>query len=140
VKFDLEKILNAHNLLPKTKNHIIDPLIELLGYSSTEDKSTVTTREGPEDAGYVLKTTDTKTKLRFSIIPIDPGWKQSREVPDTFRFLIALASPKGIELLPEIIDKARLKQSTITKDLRKQARQAQTRNQSLKLSNQHNST
>lgn len=58
------------------------------------------------------------------VITIDPDWKRSREVPDTFRFLLAIASPRGIDLLPAIIDKARLKQSTITKELRIQARKA----------------
>lgn len=215
VKFDLEKILNQHNLLPKTtgeagkilqelwdryrrkmrdlgshggkirvRNHIIDPLIEVLGYASVDDGGSINTREGDEDAGFVLKAADNKSKLRiwtvetgidleapvkrgyayrFSymriaqrvllaaqermgiltngielrilisdsarpdsqvVITIDPDWKRSREVPDTFRFLIAIVSPKGIDILPEIVDKARLRQTTITKELRIQARQA----------------
>ena len=57
-------------------------------------------------------------------IPIDPGWKRSREVPDSYRLLIALCSPEGLKALPEIIDKARLQQTKVTKELRVQARQA----------------
>lgn len=57
-------------------------------------------------------------------IPIDPGWKRSREVPDSYRLLIALCSPAGLTALPEIIDKARLQQTKVTKELRVQARQA----------------
>ena len=58
-------------------------------------------------------------------ISIDADWLPSRfEVPDTFRLFIALCSPAGVELLPKIIDKARLNQAKITKDLRRQARQA----------------
>lgn len=57
-------------------------------------------------------------------ISIDPHWKRSREVPDSLRLLIALASPAGVKALPELIDKARLQQAKVTKDLREQARHA----------------
>lgn len=55
---------------------------------------------------------------------IDTGWKRTREVPDSFRFLLALCSPKGVESLADLIDKARLQQTKVTKELRIQARQA----------------
>lgn len=58
------------------------------------------------------------------IIPIDTHWKRSRDLPDSFRLLLALASPKGIQALPELLDKARLQQARVTKELRVQARQA----------------
>ncbi len=57
-------------------------------------------------------------------ISIDPYWKRSRDLPDSVRLLIALASPAGIKALPELIDKARLQQAKVTKDLREQARHA----------------
>ena len=57
-------------------------------------------------------------------ISLDPGWKRSREVPDSFRFLLALARPEGVSALPELVDKARLQQARVTKELRIQARQA----------------
>lgn len=57
-------------------------------------------------------------------IPLDPGWKRSRDVPDSFRLLIALASPNGVTALPDLVDKARLQQARVTKELRKQAREA----------------
>jgi hypothetical protein len=57
-------------------------------------------------------------------IPLDPGWKRSRDVPDSFRLLIALASPKGVAAIPELVEKARLQQARVTKELRKQAREA----------------
>ena len=57
-------------------------------------------------------------------IPIDPGWKRSRDVPDSFRLLVALASPKGVAALPDLVEKARLQQARVTKELRKQAREA----------------
>jgi len=44
--------------------------------------------------------------------------------PDAFRLLIALASPEGIKRLEDILDDARLKQSKVTGELRKQARAA----------------
>ena len=58
------------------------------------------------------------------IIPLDPGWKRSRDVPDSFRLLLALASPNGAAALPDLVDKARLQQARVTKELRKQAREA----------------
>ncbi len=58
------------------------------------------------------------------IIPVDPGWKRSREVPGSFLLLLALAGPRGVAALPEIVDKARLQQARVTKELRDQARQA----------------
>jgi hypothetical protein len=57
-------------------------------------------------------------------IPLDPGWKRSRDVPDSFRLLIALSSPKGAAALPDLVEKARLQQARVTKELRKQAREA----------------
>ncbi len=57
-------------------------------------------------------------------IPLDPGWRASREVPDSFRMFLALASPGGVQAIPELVDKARLQQARVTKELRVQARQA----------------
>jgi hypothetical protein len=57
-------------------------------------------------------------------IPLDPGWKRSRDVPDSFRLLIALTSPKGVASLSDLVEKARLQQARVTKELRKQAREA----------------
>ncbi len=57
-------------------------------------------------------------------IPIDPYWKRARDVPDTYRLLLALASPAGVGVVPELVDKARLQQTRVTKELRLQARQA----------------
>ncbi len=57
-------------------------------------------------------------------ISIDPYWKRSRDLPDSMRLLLALACPAGVKALPELIDKARLQQAKVTKDLREQARHA----------------
>lgn len=51
-------------------------------------------------------------------------WRLSRDLPDGYQLLLALASPKGIAALPEIIEDARLKQNKVTKELRVQARKA----------------
>src|SRR5512147_3236830 len=48
----------------RVRNHVIDPLIELLGYDSAEDAGTINTREGDEGAGFVLSAADGKAKLR----------------------------------------------------------------------------
>ncbi|MBD2358144.1 N-6 DNA methylase [Tolypothrix sp. FACHB-123] len=58
------------------------------------------------------------------IIPIDPHWKRARTVPDSYRLVLALASPAGIKAIPKLVDKARLQQARVTKELRVQARLA----------------
>lgn len=58
------------------------------------------------------------------VIHIDPEWKRSRDVPDAFRLLCALAQPLGLAALQEILDKARVQQARVTSDLRKQAGEA----------------
>ncbi|RMH14398.1 MAG: hypothetical protein D6701_11310, partial [Gemmatimonadetes bacterium] len=51
-------------------------------------------------------------------------WRRFREPPDTYRLLVAVASPAGTAALPDIIDQARLQQNRVTKELRSQARLA----------------
>ena len=58
------------------------------------------------------------------VIPLDLEWRKSRLVPDSFRLLLALASPSGIGALPDIVEQARLMQTKVTADLRIQARLA----------------
>ena len=52
------------------------------------------------------------------------AWRRSRDLPDSYQLLLALACPAGIASLPEIIEDARLKQNKVTKELRVQARKA----------------
>lgn len=52
------------------------------------------------------------------------AWAQSRELPDSYLLLLALASPAGAKALPDIVEEARLKQNKVTKELRHQARLA----------------
>ncbi|MCA9628364.1 MAG: N-6 DNA methylase, partial [Myxococcales bacterium] len=52
------------------------------------------------------------------------GWRAARGVPDSYRVLLALASPDGVEVVPDLAEAARLAQSTVTKKLRLQARRA----------------
>lgn len=51
-------------------------------------------------------------------------WRKSREMPDGYLLFLALAGPKGIAAIPEIVEQARLQQSRVTKELRVQARLA----------------
>jgi hypothetical protein len=57
-------------------------------------------------------------------IPVDPHWKRNRDVPDSYRLLVALASPAGVQAVPDLIEKARLQQTRVTRELRRQAREA----------------
>lgn len=52
------------------------------------------------------------------------GWRASRAVPDSYRLLLALASPAGVASLPDLTEAARLAQAKVTKKLRVQARLA----------------
>jgi len=52
------------------------------------------------------------------------GWRGARQVPDSYRLILALASPDGVAALPDLAEAARLAQATVTKKLRLQARQA----------------
>ena len=58
------------------------------------------------------------------IVPLDTGWKRHREIPDSFLLFLGLCGPPGVKALPEIVDKARLQQARVTKELRVQAREA----------------
>jgi hypothetical protein len=52
------------------------------------------------------------------------GWRSQHLAPDSYRLLRAIATPKGLAALPEVLDAARMSQSRVTKDLRLQARNA----------------
>jgi hypothetical protein len=52
------------------------------------------------------------------------GWRDRRLIPDSYRLVFALASPKGQTALADILNKARISQTQLTRDLRNQARQA----------------
>lgn len=52
------------------------------------------------------------------------GWRARALAPDSYRVLLALASPKGIAALPAVLEAARLSQTRVTKELRQQARSA----------------
>jgi hypothetical protein len=52
------------------------------------------------------------------------GWRAQILATDSYRLVRALATPKGIAALPELLDAARLNQTRVTKDLRVQARNA----------------
>lgn len=52
------------------------------------------------------------------------GWERQRKAPDSFRVLLALASPRGVRALPELTEAARQAQTRVTGELRKQAKTA----------------
>lgn len=169
------------------QSHVVEPLLQRLGYRRIEPTEIVKTSEEPkagETGGVLLSTEDGSSKLRVwcasfdedlfapakrgrayryshlriaqrvlkatgerlglltngsdailliseparidstITFSIDPNWKRTRAVPDSFRFFLALCSPKGVAALPDLIDKARLQQTRVTKELRVQARQA----------------
>ena len=167
----------------RVRNHVIEPLIQRLGYVRMSPAAEVTTREGSESGGFLLADTnggrlrvwatgfeedlDAPTRrgraYRFSpvriaqrvllaagervglltngvelrilltdparpdsqiVLPIQTQWRVSRDVPETYVLLLALAGPAGLRAVPELAEKARLQQARVTKELRVQARQA----------------
>ncbi|MBW4590609.1 BREX-1 system adenine-specific DNA-methyltransferase PglX [Aetokthonos hydrillicola Thurmond2011] len=168
----------------RVKNHVITPLLQLLGYDRIESAGEVATREGLETGGDLLLTADGEARLRvwcvdfetdldaparrgsayryshlriaqrvlltcgerFGLltngvelrllicdparpdsqvnIAIDPYWKRNRDIPDSFLLVLALACPNGVKALPDLVEKARLQQARVTKELRLQARRA----------------
>jgi hypothetical protein len=54
----------------------------------------------------------------------EAGWQEQSLAPDSYRALLALAGPRGLAALPDILAAARLSQARVTKDLRVQARAA----------------
>lgn len=52
------------------------------------------------------------------------GWRGARDVPDSYRLILALASPAGVAAVPDLVEAARLTQVRVTGRLREQARRA----------------
>ena len=52
------------------------------------------------------------------------GWRQAKSAPDSFRVLKALAGADGLPRLPSVLDAARLHQTRVTTELRRQAKEA----------------
>ena len=52
------------------------------------------------------------------------SWRQSREPPDSFRVIRALAGAEGLPRLPAVLEAARLHQVRVTTELSRQAKQA----------------
>ncbi len=55
------------------------------------------------------------------------GWRSFRDVPDSLRLLIGLASSKALPHISDTLEKARLSQTRVTKELRNQAKLAVAR-------------
>jgi hypothetical protein len=52
------------------------------------------------------------------------GWREQVLAPESYRLLIRLTGSRGLRVMPELLDAARLSQARVTKDLRVQARRA----------------
>ncbi len=154
-------------------------LATALGYDNPKRQDAVTTREGPEDGGWLMRApngvrlrawsvgsdTDLDAAGRFArtsptriaqrvlmaraeraglvtngdvlrLLLCDPSragshlsvpvgdWRNKPLPPDSFRVLAALAGPRGLPLLPAVLDAARLHQAKVTIALRRQAKEA----------------
>ena len=169
----------------RVHNHVVAPLAPILGYAAPERQDPIATREGAEDAGWLLQAANgvclhawsvgaesdldaphrSGRAYRFSamraaarvllatgaraglltdgselrLLLCDPtrpdshvavpltgpsGWSEQSLAPDSYRLLLALASPQGLAALPDLLEAARLNQARVTKDLRVQARAA----------------
>ena len=52
------------------------------------------------------------------------GWRGAKDPPNSYRLVLALASPKGVAAVPDLVEAARLTQVRVTGKLREQARRA----------------
>jgi hypothetical protein len=52
------------------------------------------------------------------------GWRGAKDPPDSYRLIVALASPRGVAAVPDLVEAARLTQVRVTGKLREQARRA----------------
>jgi Eco57I restriction-modification methylase len=85
-----------------------------------------------EDLGLIINGEEVRLLLDparsdSSVTFLLNGWRQMRmkdDAPDSFALMLALLHPECRTKLPDILDKARLTQGQVTKDLRVQARQA----------------
>jgi len=212
LRFELPDLLQKHGLLPKSgrvfeqawqtvrrqvrslggsggplrvNNHVIASLAPPLGYAALQRQEPIATREGAEDAGWLLQASNRACLRAFSVAsdtdldaphrggrayrfsptraaarvllatseraalltdgselrlllcdPLRPdshvavpltgasGWSEQNLAPDSYRLLLALASPQGLAALPDLLEAARLSQARVTKELRVQARTA----------------
>jgi len=66
------------------------------------------------------------------------GWRARQQVPDSYRLILALASPEGVRAVPDLVLEARLAQTGVTRKLRQQARAAVERFIQAVLDDPHN--
>ncbi|MEI7892361.1 MAG: hypothetical protein WCI05_04690 [Myxococcales bacterium] len=183
--------LGEQGLEQRVLHHVLEPLVERLGWQLLDKADPATTREGQEAGGYLLRIAPSQGEtdaphLRAWVYPVgtdldapnkrgrayrfspglvaqrvllakgervglltdglelrmllsDPsgrdshigirldrsgGWRAARELPDSFRLLRALCQPSAAGVIAELLNEARLSQSTVTKKLREQARRA----------------
>ncbi len=165
----------------RVHQHVIVPLARLLGYEPPNRGAPVTTRDGPEDGGWLLSGPDSTSlrvwpvgsdtvldaprrsgrAYRFSpsrsasrvlrargewagvmtdgqtlrLLLCEPGEPDTHlsiplscfadaRPPDAARLFTALSAPPGVAALPAVLAAARLHQTRVTNELRRQARGA----------------
>lgn len=139
VKFELERHLNKHGLLPRTagaegqalqreweplyrklrelafrggevrvRNNVLEPLIDRLGYSRMVRAETVRTREGDEDAGWLMENADSSQQLRVWSVGLGTDMdapnrrgRQYRFSPSRIAQRVMLAQGERIGLLTD---------------------------------------
>lgn len=92
----------------RVKNHVIDPLLEILGYTEIEVQENVITREGEENGGWLLKNANNGKSLRYWTEEIGTDLDAPQKRGKAYRFSpnriaqrVLLAKKESIGLLTD---------------------------------------
>lgn len=75
-------------------HHVIEPLVESLGYATWAKSGEVVTREGPEAGGFLLKVADGTSSLRVWVAPADTDLDAPNKRGRAYRFSPALVAQR----------------------------------------------
>ncbi len=88
------RALGERGLEARVLHHVLEPLVEQLGYAKLERAEDVTTREGRESGGYLLRTADGGGHLRAWVVPVGTDIDAPNKRGRAYRFSPALVAQR----------------------------------------------
>jgi hypothetical protein len=86
--------LGEQGLETRVLNHVIEPLVERLGYGTLVPSDKVTTREGTESGGFLLRSADESQHLRAWVVPVGTDLDAPNKRGRAYRFSPALVAQR----------------------------------------------